>query len=74
MAFQDSVGQIPVAEQFDGASEVFFQPFRRHLRVGMVVECAVDTGNTLYILQDGTDVVAHQYDGPLAVDFFQQRI
>ena len=74
MAFQDSVGQIPVAEQFDGASEMLFQPFGGYFRIGMIIQRFVDARYGFYILQHSAYVMAYQDDGPFLVDFFQQGV
>ena len=74
MFAQYAVGKGAVSQQFDGTVEVFFQPFGGDARVGVIVQCLVDTGDGFHLLQDGTYVVAHQNDGTLLVDFGQQLI
>ena len=71
---QDAMGQIAVAQQFDGAVEVLFQPLARDARVGVVVERFVDAGDGLHLLEHGADVVADEDDGAVAVDFGQQFV
>ena len=71
MTFQYPMRQMAVAQQFDGASEVFFQPFGWYFRIGMIIQRFVDTSNGLDILKHCTNIVAYQNDGPFPVDFFQ---
>ncbi len=71
---QDAVGQIAVTQQFDGTVEVLFQPLARDARVGVVVQCFVDAGDGLHLLEHGADVVADEDDGAVAVDFGQQLV
>ena len=71
MFTENAVWQRAVSQQFDGAVEVLFQPFCRDARVGVVVQCFVDTGDGLYLLQYGADVMADEDDGAFLVYFSQ---
>ena len=71
---QDAVGQVAMAQQLDGTVEVLLQPLARDARVGVVVQRLVDAGDGLHLLEHGADVVAHEDDGTVAVDFGQQLV
>ena len=60
--------------QFDGASEMLFQPFGGYFRIGMIIQRFVDARYGFYILQHSAYVMAYQDDGPFLVDFFQQGV
>ncbi len=72
--FQYPVRQRPVSQQFDRAVEVAFQPFFRNARIGMVIQCLVDAGNGLDMLQYRADVVADENNGAIFVNLRQQFV
>ena len=74
MALQHPMRERAVSQHLDWTAEVFFQPFRRHFGVRMIVHRFVHASDGLHVLQHCADVVAHQDNRPFAVDFFQQRI
>ena len=59
MAFQYTVGQIAMPQQFDRTAKMGFQPLGRHFGVGVVVQSLIDASDGLDILQHGTDVVTY---------------
>lgn len=71
MAFQDTMRQIAMSQQFNGTLKLRFQPLGGDFRIRMVIQCAVHAGHTLHVLQNGADVMTHQDDGTFLVDFLQ---
>ena len=71
---QYPVRQCSMSQQLYGAVEIAFQPFAGNARIGVVVQCFVDTGYCLHVLQDSADIVAYQDNRPFFIDFFQQRV
>ena len=64
VTFQYAMGEIAVSQQFNGASEVLFQPFGGNFCIGVIIQCFVDTGYCLHVLQDSADIVAYQDNRP----------
>jgi hypothetical protein len=74
MFTENAVWQCAVSQQFDGAVEVSFQPFCGDACVRVVIQCLVDAGDGLHLLQHSADVVTDKDDGAFFVNFRQQFI
>lgn len=74
MLSQYSMWQCAVPQEFYRAVEVTLQPLAADAGVGVVVQRFVDAGDGLDLLQHGADVVAHEDDGAILVDFCQQLV
>ena len=57
MTFQYAMGQMSVSQQLNRASEMFFQPFGRHFRIGMIIQRFVYASNGFYVLKYRANVV-----------------
>lgn len=71
---QYPVRQRAVSQQLYRAVEVPFQPFFRDIGIGMVIQCFVDAGDGLDLLQHCADVMADEDDGAFFIDFCQQFV
>ena len=74
MTFQYAMGQMSVSQQLNRASEMFFQPFGRHFRIGMIIQRFVYASNGFYVLKYRANVVTYQNDCSFSVDFFQKFV
>ena len=68
------MGQMAVANHFDGAMQVGFQPMGIYLGGGMVVQGAIYTSHVLDLAQHRTNIMADQHNGTLAGHLFQQLV
>ena len=74
MLAQNAVRQCPVSEQFDGAVEILLQPFSGDNRIGVIIQCFIDTSDGFYLLEHCADVMADKDNGAIFIDFCQQFI
>ena len=74
MLAQNAVRQCPVSEQFDGAVEILLQPFSGDNRIGVLIQCFIDTSDGFYLLERCADIMADEDNGAIFIDFCQQFI
>ena len=71
---QHAMGKMAVANHFDGAMQVGFQPMGIYLGGGMVVQGAIYTSHVLDLAQHRTNIVANQDNGARTANLFQDLI
>ena len=63
-----------MSEQFDGAAEMLAKFIARDLGCIVIVQRSVDAGHSFHVLENGTNIMAYDNDGAIAVDYVEHLV